>query len=142
MKLNIRSFNTPMAENIHTILFDSQERLENMNQVTQELRIAVTRREVREAFLKGKTNYSLHLAGDEDSLFSIPVITIRSKQDCPNFSSDMLYIPPTTLLEEISRSMANAGFTQKTRKRKQRHEIKAVDAELDMFADSFVSFKQ
>ena len=34
MKLNIRSFKTPMAENIHTILFESQERLENVNQVT------------------------------------------------------------------------------------------------------------
>lgn len=34
MKLNIRSFNTPMAENIHKVLFESQERLENVNQVT------------------------------------------------------------------------------------------------------------
>lgn len=142
MKLNIRSFQTAMAENIHTILFESQERLENVNQETFDFQVGVTSREVREAFMKGKTNYSLHLAGDEESLFSVPVTTIRSKQDCPDFSSHMLYMPATTLLEEISRSMANAGFTQKTRKRKQRHEIKAVDAELDMFADSFVSFKQ
>lgn len=91
--------------------------------------------------MKGKTNYTLQLKGDEDSLFSIPMITIRSKQDCPEFSSDIMYIPSEKLLEEISRSMANAGFTQKTRKRKQRHEIKAVDAELDIFADSFVSSK-
>lgn len=99
---------------------------------------------MREANIKGKTNYSLVVDGEsstddfgEGNMFSVPTVTVRSKHDCPDFSLSMLYQPSDELLGEITKSMANVGNaqTKKTRKRKNRLEIKAVDPDLDMFAD-------
>ena len=141
MKLNIRSFTTPMAMNIHHFLFESKEELQNVNVLKSPLVDIFIFSETREAFLKGKTNYTLTVSGDVDTiLFSVPATTIRSKHDCPDFGSTMVFHPSEVLIASVTQSMAHAGLAQsKTRKRKNRHEIKAVDAEVDMFSDCPVS---
>lgn len=141
MKLNIRSFTTPMAMNIHHFLFESKEELQNVNVLKSPLVDIFIFSETREAFLKGKTNYTLTVSGDVDTiLFSVPATTIRSKHDCPDFGSTMVFHPSEALIASVTQSMAHAGLAQsKTRKRKNRHEIKAVDAEVDMFSDCPVS---
>ena len=141
MKLNIRSFTTPMAMNIHHFLFESKEELQNVNVLKSPLVDIFIFSETREAFLKGKTNYTLTVSGDVDTiLFSVPATTIRSKHDCPDFGSAMVFHPSEVLIASVTQSMAHAGLAQsKTRKRKNRHEIKAVDAEVDMFSDCPVS---
>lgn len=141
MKLNIRSFTTPMAMNIHHFLFESKEELQNVNVLKSPLVDIFIFSETREAFLKGKTNYTLTVSGDVDTiLFSVPATTIRSKHDCPDFGSAMVFHPSEALIASVTQSMAHAGLAQsKTRKRKNRHEIKAVDAEVDMFSDCPVS---
>lgn len=141
MKLNIRSFTTPMAMNIHHLLFESKEELQNVNILKFHCIGRFMCSETRESFLKGKTNYTLTVSGDVDTiLFSVPATTIRSKHDCPDFGSTMVFHPSETLIASITQSMAHAGLAQaRTRKRKNRHEIKAVDAEVDMFSDCPVS---
>ena len=73
----------------------------------------------------------------EGAMFSVPAVTVRSKHDCPDYSLSMLYQPSDEIMTEITRALANVGIAQskKTRKRKNRHEIKAVDPDLDMFAE-------
>lgn len=49
----------------------------------------------------------------------------------------MIYLPPSSLIQEISKSLASIGLHQgkKSKKRKEKKTIKAVDEEVDMFAD-------
>ena len=51
----------------------------------------------------------------------------------------MIYLPPSSLIQEISKSLASIGLHQgkKSKKRKEKKTIKAVDEEVDMFADQF-----
>lgn len=60
-----------------------------------------------------------------------------SKHDCPDSSKQVLYIPPKTMIDQIAESFSKIGLSQnkKNRKRKEKKAIKAVDEELDMFAD-------
>ena len=49
----------------------------------------------------------------------------------------MIYLPPSSLIQEISKSLASIGLHQgkKSKRRKEKKTIKAVDEEVDMFAD-------
>lgn len=51
----------------------------------------------------------------------------------------MIYLPPSSLIQEISKSLASIGLHQgkKSKRRKEKKTIKAVDEEVDMFADQF-----
>lgn len=62
---------------------------------------------------------------------------ICSKHDCPDSSKQILYIPPQSMIGQIAESFSKVGLGQnkKNRKRKEKKAIKAVDEELDMFAD-------
>lgn len=102
----------------------------------------------REFFAKGRNTYKIITEGEQDTiLFETPSLIVHrylmfvlltcSKHDCPNLESNLIYIPQPELIDQISQSFAKAGVNQmkRTRKRKEKKTVKAVDEELDMFAD-------
>ena len=90
----------------------------------------------------------MQIAGEADTIlfespslivhrYNLSIYFIFSKQECNNSSNNMIYLPPSSLIQEISKSLASIGLHQgkKSKRRKEKKTIKAVDEEVDMFAD-------
>ena len=103
----------------------------------------MSRSKKREYFTKGRNTYPLTIDGDVESvMFSAPPTTVHSKQESSSFDALMMDTLAPSTLDLITKSLANVGRVQtKHRRRKEKKTVKAVDEDLDMFADWRCLFK-